>query len=155
MKLIFLALVILSSVSLTSCWQTTEKVVDITESTVAEPEPFTYATTNNIIYLHTMVTRGQEPKAILDNYIRRGNVVVDFYADWCRPCTLMGNVINQVAAQFPSVTFLKVDVDQFESLSANIRSLPTLIFYKNGARVSQEYGFKDKNNFTALLKRWY
>lgn len=137
---------ILSSMSLTSCWQKEEK-----ESTNFAQ----HATTNNVIYLHNLATRGQDATTLFQSYLQSGNVVVDFYATWCNPCTIMGRTIDQVAAQFPSITFLKVDVDQFQSIAANIRSLPTLVFYKNGSQVTRVSGSKDKNSFITLLRQFY
>jgi thioredoxin 1 len=140
------AMSILSSVSLTSCWQATEK----------EPTPLAHVQgSNNIIYLHDVVTRNQDITATFNSYIQSGNVVVDFYADWCNPCRLMSNTIAQVASQFPSITFVKVNVDQFESVSSNIRSLPTLVFYKNGTQIKRVSGFREKNQLTSLLKEVY
>lgn len=85
---------------------------------------------------------------------RPGVVVVDFYASWCGPCNRMHPIIAELAQQFPSVTFLKVDIDRFKSLARNLSvlSLPTFIVFKNGARVSFRAGFLSKSDFTKLLR---
>jgi thioredoxin 1 len=87
--------------------------------------------------------------------LKVGNVVVDFYANWCNPCKMMSHTIDQVAAQFPSITFLKIDIDQFESIAQQVKSIPTLIFYKDGAQLTRFSGAKDKNSFISLLNKWF
>lgn len=151
MKLITLSITgILLSASLTSCWPRTEKA----QENIATPVERTLHA-NNIIYLHTMVTRGQDETTIFNDLIKTGNVVVDFYADWCGPCKTMGRTIDQIAGQFPAVTFLKVDTDRFKSIGTDVQGIPTLIFYKNGTQLTRFTGAKDKNTFTALLNKWY
>lgn len=109
--------------------------------------------TKNVIYLHQVVTKAEDVSATFDRYTKSGNVVVDFYAEWCGPCKTMARVIDQISNQFPNVTFLKVDVDQFQSLAATIRSIPTIVFYKDGAQVNRISGARDKGDFIALINK--
>ena len=85
---------------------------------------------------------------------RPGVIVVDFYASWCGPCKRMHPIIAELAQQFPSVTFLKVDIDRFKSLarSLSVLSLPTFIIFKNGAQASFKAGFVSKSDFAKLLR---
>ncbi len=113
---------------------------------------------NNIVYLHNLVARDQDPAIFFNDLIKKGNVVVDFYAEWCGPCKTMGTMIAQIADQFPSITFLKVDTDQFKTIGTDVQGIPTVIFYKNGIKVHRFTGtdvVKNKNIFSALLNKWY
>ena len=127
--------------SLTSCWPKEDSATKFA----------VHAPASNIIYLHNVATRGQDATTVFNDYIKSGPVVVDFYADWCGPCKMMARTIDQLATKYSSITFLKVDIEQFKSLATGIKSLPTLAFYKNGAQIKLVAGFRDKKTFEALL----
>jgi thioredoxin len=62
-------------------------------------------------------------------------VLVDFYADWCQPCKVMAPQLKQLKSEMgDSVKIIKVDVDKNPQISAvyNIRSVPTLMLFKQG-----------------------
>ena len=142
---------ILLSVSLTSCRPQTqiqapqEDIAPLTERAIS---------TSNVIYLDQVV-RGQDATARFNEIIKSGNVVVDFFAHWCGPCKKMGSIIDQIAEQFPSITFLKVDTDQFRTIGSDVQSIPTLVFYKDGMKIHRVSGAKEKNVFKALLTQFY
>lgn len=67
-------------------------------------------------------------------------VVVDFWAPWCSPCRMMAPIFEQAAAALPMKSrFLKVNTDTQKFLAEryNIRSVPTLILFKNGYEISR------------------
>jgi thioredoxin 2 len=80
-------------------------------------------------------------------------VVADFWADWCGPCKMMAPAYDRVAAELePQVRFLKVDTEAEQQLAAqyNIRSIPTLMLFRNGKVVAQQAGASD----AASLRAW-
>jgi thioredoxin 1 len=72
------------------------------------------------------------------SYINQGKLtVVDFYADWCGPCRAIAPRYDQLSSQFPSVNFLKVNVDTQEQTASEeqVSAMPTFVFYKGGRRI--------------------
>lgn len=71
-------------------------------------------------------------------------VLVDFWATWCGPCRMMAPVLDQMAEKFSGkMEVLKLNVDDNPKFSSkfNIRSIPTMILFKEGKPVSQHIGF--------------
>ena len=73
-------------------------------------------------------------------------VVVDFFADWCMPCLMMAPIIEELAEKIEDVKFVKINVDDNEEISAKheVRSIPTLIFFKDGKEVDKVVGGMDQ-----------
>ncbi|XP_071954358.1 thioredoxin-like [Antedon mediterranea] len=71
-----------------------------------------------------------------------GLVVVDFFATWCGPCRAISPKVESMAAEFTTVLFLKVDVDENSDTAEaeEISAMPTFKFYKNGAKVDELTG---------------
>ena len=72
-----------------------------------------------------------------------GLVVVDFWADWCGPSRAIAPVLEQLQTEYGAklkVVKLDVDANQQTSMRLNVRSIPTLMFFKNGTRVDQVIG---------------
>ncbi|HIY44647.1 thioredoxin [uncultured Helicobacter sp.] len=91
-------------------------------------------------------------------HTQSGVALVDFWAPWCGPCRMLSPVIDKLAEEFEGkAKICKVNTDEQEELSAQfgIRSIPTMLFFKNGEVVDQMVGatseqvLKDKLN--ALL----
>ncbi len=74
-------------------------------------------------------------------------VLVDFWATWCAPCRMMAPVLNDVASELSENSKVgKVNIEQFQSLAQKfkVRSIPTLILFKNGVEINRYVGIKSK-----------
>ena len=88
----------------------------------------------------------------------RGLVLVDFYADWCGPCKLMGPVIEELVEDYKGkegIKIVKLNVDE-SSVTAqkyNIMSIPTLILFKDGKQAEQLVGHKSKEELKEIIDK--
>jgi len=83
-------------------------------------------------------------------------VVADFWAEWCGPCKMMAPAYDRVAAELePHVRFLKVDTEAEQQLAAqyNIRSIPTLMLFRNGKVVAQRAGALDATSLRTWIEQ--
>lgn len=81
-------------------------------------------------------------------------VLVDFWAEWCGPCKRLAPILEQVASQMGSkVKIVKVNVDHSPQTASQfgIRSIPTLILFKNGVEVEKLIGTQNISQLTTFL----
>ena len=80
-------------------------------------------------------------------------VLVDFYADWCRPCQILAPTLDELAREMPDARIVKVDVDKNPELAGHfgVSSIPALIVFKDGNLVAKRLGVLDKASLKQLL----
>ena len=89
-----------------------------------------------------------------DNYfdlVEKGILIVDFYADWCGPCQMLGSILEEI----DYVDVLKVNTDEFPELATKfgIMSIPTICFYKDGLIMQKEIGYRTPEEIREIYKK--
>ncbi len=90
-----------------------------------------------------------------DKFIKEGNCIVDFYADWCGPCKIMAPHFKKASEEIKGVKFGKVDVDGNQELAArfDIMSIPTTILFKDKEQVDRHTGALSFDVVKEMVKR--
>jgi len=85
-----------------------------------------------------------------------GLAVVDFWATWCGPCRMVAPILDQLAAEYNGklkVTKLDVDANPSTAMRFNVRSIPTILFFKNGKLVDTVIGALPKAKLEARIQQ--
>jgi len=84
-----------------------------------------------------------------------GLTVVDFYADWCAPCRALTPILEKLSDDLDDVQFLKLNVDESGDIAQKfgVSSIPTLIFFKNGAAVHVLSGLKSYEDLKEEIEK--
>ena len=80
-------------------------------------------------------------------------VLLDFYADWCSPCRMVGPIVSEIANERNDVKVGKINVDEQPELAAQfqVMSIPMLAVIKNGKIENQVVGYRSKEQIEAML----
>ncbi len=81
-------------------------------------------------------------------------VIVDFWAEWCGPCRMVGPIVEEVGVDYEGKAIVaKVDVDSNPGITAKygIRNIPTILFFKNGEIADKQVGAVPKSAIVAKL----
>ncbi|MDI9528737.1 MAG: thioredoxin [Candidatus Cloacimonadota bacterium] len=89
--------------------------------------------------------------------VSKGTVMVDFWADWCGPCSMLSPVIEEIARENPDIKVCKLNVDAHPEIAGKygVMSIPTLLFFKDGELKDNSIGVVAKTviqNKIDLLK---
>ncbi|MCV2524775.1 MAG: thioredoxin [Candidatus Lightella neohaematopini] len=91
----------------------------------------------------------------LETYINTGkDILVDFWAEWCGPCKNFSPILEKVARDFISkISFLKINIDQNQILTNkyNIRSVPSLILFRNSKLLASKTGLLSEDELRSFI----
>jgi thioredoxin 1 len=82
-------------------------------------------------------------------------VLVDFWAEWCGPCKMIAPILDQMAEEYEGrLNLVKLDVEENQNIAMQfgVRSIPTLILFKNGVVEAQHVGMLSKEQLSKLLE---
>ncbi|MBD3397578.1 thioredoxin [Candidatus Micrarchaeota archaeon] len=87
-----------------------------------------------------------------DSYVAEGTVLVDFWAEWCGPCRMLGPIFEELSNEIEGVKFAKLDISANEAVAQKfgVMSIPTIILFKNGEEAGRMTGAVPKEH----LKQW-
>jgi thioredoxin 1 len=100
----------------------------------------------------TELTNGQ-----FDEFIKKGTVLVDFFAEWCMPCLMMAPVMDDLSNKFKGkINFGKVDVDENHVMAEklHVHSIPNFILFKDGKPVERFTGSMPSEDFEEKLRKF-
>ena len=86
----------------------------------------------------------------------KGLVLVDFWAEWCAPCRAIAPILEQLATTYDGqirVTKMDVDANQRTPMRFNVRSIPSLLFFKDGKHVDTIVGLTPKPALEARIQK--
>ena len=99
------------------------------------------------------ISTSEFQKEVLDH---KGVVLVDFYADWCQPCKILGPILEDVdsANKEKDIKLLKLNVDENQqtAMQYGVMSIPTVIIFKDGKIVEQKVGVQSNETYMNALK---
>ena len=96
-----------------------------------------------------------------NNFVEKtteGVSVVDFWAEWCGPCRMVGPIVEEVGVEHEGKAIVaKVDVDSNPGITAKygIRNIPTILFFKNGEIADKQVGAVPKSTIVTKLEALY
>ena len=92
-----------------------------------------------------------------DSILKNSGVcLVDFWAEWCGPCRMVGPVVEELADDYDGkIKFVKVNVDDANALASkyNVFSIPTLMIFNKGEIVAQQVGAASKDSYKNMIDR--
>lgn len=101
--------------------------------------------------------KSSKTKTTFSELINSGKpVLVDFYADWCGPCKMMPPILKDLKKRMgDKIIIVKIDTDKNQAVASkyNVRSIPTLMLFKNGNVLWRQAGVMQANQLEAVISK--
>ena len=90
----------------------------------------------------------------LDELTKDKKVLIDFYADWCMPCNMLGESIEEIVDEDKNVNVVKINVDEHPALAREygVMSIPLLLLSENSKTVKKHVGLMEKEELVEWMK---
>jgi thioredoxin 1 len=87
---------------------------------------------------------------------KQGLVIVQYFATWCGPCKMLKPVLESLSTELTEIPFYRLDIDLFrtQAIEAGIRSVPTVVLYKDGEEVDRQSGYQPKERISAWINQF-
>ena len=88
-----------------------------------------------------------------DIELSKGKILVDFYADWCGPCKMQGEILKEIENEI-SYKIIKINVDDNHNLTKKygILTIPTILLFENGELMNKKVGLTTREELLKILK---
>ena len=82
-------------------------------------------------------------------------VIVDFWATWCTPCSMLVPILEEIAAEHMDIKICKINMDDAQDIAERyaVMSLPALLFFKDGTVIEECIGLVSKERILSLLPK--
>ncbi len=94
---------------------------------------------------------------MFNEFIKKGFVLIDFYADWCMPCLMMAPIVEEMSKKFgKKVRFGKVDIEEGHEIAQkfNVSSIPNFILFRNGEIINRFVGSMSAEELEEKIKKF-
>ena len=89
-----------------------------------------------------------------DELIKDKKVIVDFYADWCMPCNMLAETLEEITEENKNINIVKINVDEHQELARkfNVMSIPLLLLYEDNQITKKQLGLMEKEELLEWFK---
>lgn len=129
-----------------------DKAKELVQKASPSPKPVATASTSPVPLVQDLDAEGFDAFVATPGRL----MVVDFHADWCGPCKVLGPVLEQVAGEFPGkVSIGKINIDHAKDLAAKngVRGIPDVRLFRDGKEVDKFVGALDAARVRALFQK--